>query len=383
MHLTLSHELLSKATDLVAKVADRHHRFVILGNIKFEARGDTLLMSASDLEVELCAALTLAQGTIQEEGATTLPAGKFHEIAKSLNKDNPVVIKTLDDERCLISSGKSKFTLSALPATDFPSIGRPAQPTLLEIERNELTQMLAKTRFCMASQDVRHYLTGMLFHVEGANLTTVATDGHRLAVSHGVLTDTHDERQLIVPGKAVVELERLLNELGKVKKDDTVTLAMDKEFLQLQANFDQGETAESLTVSMTARLIDATFPDYKRVLPTDCDKLARFPKDTMNEVIRRVSILSNEKLRGVVLEFDQGLVTVRSGASDSGEAVEQLAIEYEGEAMELSLNETYLKAVLAVLAGEVSLQMSQPNSPTLLTQTGDTKHQYVIMPMRI
>lgn len=387
MHLTLSHDLLVKAVDLVAKVADKHHRFAILGNIKFEANNEFLTLTASDLEVELTTTARLPEGACKQTGAITLPAGKFHEICKSLPQVS-VELQSLDGSRCLIKAGKSKFTLATLPASDFPSIGTPSNQTNIAIVRSHLHDIISQTRFCMATQDVRHYLTGMLFHIHSAGLTCVATDGHRLAVSQRALNETYDEKQIIVPGKAVIELERLFGELGKtLGKDDIVNLGLDDEFLQVKLNFgkpdDNGVASDELTVSLTARLIEGKFPDYKRVLPNNCDKTALFPKDAMMEVLKRVAILSNERSRGVIFEFEKDGATIRSANNDGGEAVETLAVKYDGEMIELSLNEAYLKAVFGVLTGDIRLQMSQPNNPTLITQVGDDTRQYVVMPMRI
>ncbi len=386
MHLQLEHEQLLKAVDLVAKVADKHHRFTILGNIKFELSQETLVLTASDLEVELTTTLKLGEGACQQAGAITLPASKFHEICKSLPKEI-VSIEALDDARCLIKAGKSKFTLATLPAVDFPSIGTPKGEKFISIPRTQLHDMIGHTRFCMATQDVRHYLTGMLFHVDGNLLTAVATDGHRLAVAKRVLSQDYEETQIIVPGKAVVELERLFSELGKaLDGDDVVSLGLDGEFLQVKLNFgkpdDEGFATDDLVVSMTARLIEGKFPDYRRVLPNNCDRFALFKKEAMMDVLRRVSILSSERSRGIVFEFGGEIATVRA-AGDNGEAVETLSIGYEGEPIELSLNETYLKAVFGVLNHDIKIAMSQPNSPTLITQVGDELHQYVVMPMRI
>lgn len=387
MHLQLEQELLVKAVDLVAKVADKHHRFVILGNIKLDATENTLTLTASDLEVELTTTARLPDGACRKAGSITLPAGKFHEICKSLPQ-GIVEFETLDDSRCLIKCGKSKFTLATLPASDFPSIGTPTNQNQVVISRSHLHDMLSNTRFCMATQDVRHYLTGMLFHINDTLLTCVATDGHRLAVAKGILEASYAEQQIIVPGKAVIELERLFNELGKtLGKDDVVSLGLDHEFLQVQLNFgkidDNGIASDELVVAMTARLIEGKFPDYNRVLPNNCDKTALFPKEAMSEVLKRVAILSNERSRGVIFEFEADNVVIRSTNNDGGEAIETLAVSYEGEPIELSLNEAYLKAVFGVLTGDVRLQMSHPNNPALITQVGDELRQYVVMPMRI
>lgn len=392
MHLTLSHELLLKATDFVAKAASKHHRFVILGNIKFVLSDDLLTMTASDLEVEITTTIQLPAGACIEGGQTTINAATFHEIIRSL-PDGDVSIQSIDNARCIIKSGKSKFTLATLPAEDYPSIGTPNITDKLIIKRQDLLDMISHTRFSVATQDVRYYLTGMLFHVNGQSLTAVATDGHRLAVSQQLLQSTHNDTQIVVPGKAVVELERLFGELGKsAGQDDTVSLGMENEFLQVSLNFgkkrEDGTMDDELVVSVLARLIDGKFPDYRRVIPTGNDKFAIVHKDELMSVLRRVSIVSDEKYRGVVFEFDDNqTVTVRSysGSTDrADEAVESLAVvSFEGSPIEISLNETYLKAVLAVLTGDVKIAFKDSNSPILITQVGDELHQYVIMPMRI
>lgn len=391
MKLQLSQEILLKASDLVAKAASKHHRFIILSNIKFVLSEEFLTLTASDLEVEMTTRIRLPQDACIEAGMITINAATFHEICRSLPAGD-ILLHTTSDGRCVIKSGDSIFTLSTLPADDYPSIGTPELTDRISIKRQDLYEMIARTRFAMATQDVRHYLTGMLFHVNGHNLTTVATDGHRLAIAQRILEQNHQENQIIVPGKAVIELERLFNELGKMMgKDDMVTLGMDNEFLQVSLNFagkqEDGSVSDDLVVSMTARLIEGQFPDYRRVIPNDNDKVAIINKDSLMNALRRVSIVSDERSRGVIFDFnDSSTVVVRSSsisADKADEAVETLGVDYQGEPIELSLNEAYLKAVLSVLAGEISIAMSKPNNATLITQIGDDLHQYVVMPMRI
>lgn len=393
MHLILPQDQLLKAIDLVAKVADKNHRYAILANIRFELTQETLTLTASDLEVELTTTLKLPEGACLATGSTTIIASKLHEIFKSLPAGVPTEMSVNQEGRCTICAGKSKFTLTTLPAQDFPSIGTPTNQKSASIAQNDLSQMIHKTRFAMAAQDVRYYLTGMLFHIENTQITSVATDGHRLAVAHRVLTNDYGEdAQIIVPGKAVTELERLLNELGKtLTGDDVVQLLIDGEFLQVTLNFgkpdDNGLASDEIAVSMTARLIEGKFPDYRRVLPTSNDRTVLVEKDAIMDLLRRVSILSNEKLRGVIFEFgDSNTATVRSNnpeATAQGEATETLAVTYTGEPIEVSMNELYLKAVFNVLSGTLSIQMSHPSSPALIKQVGDERHQFVVMPMRI
>lgn len=391
MQLSINRELLLKSINLIAKAADKRHNMVILGNIKLQLTKKHLYMTASDLEVELMSKMALPEGACLEEGSMTLPSDKLSALCKALPANAQINLTATDNNRCLITSDKSKFTLGTLPAGDYPSIGEPDNITPLTINRRKMSEMISKTQFAMAIQDVRYYLTGMLFEVSQRLLTIVATDGHRLALSKCAIEVADDlNMQAILPRKAVVELERLLNELGKLlgDKDNPVTLKFGREFLQVELPFGNvdstGNIDDSLQVTFTARLIDGKFPDYRRVMPASSDKQALINKEQMTEVLRRVSILSNEKSRGVILNFAaDGMIELRANNAEQDEAVEKLQSQYAGDPIELSFNAQYLQDVLDVLEGNVVLQMSQANASTLLNQHGDELHQYVVMPMRI
>ena len=243
----------------------------------------------------------------------------------------------------------------------------------------------------MAIQDVRYYLTGMLFDVSAQQLTTVATDGHRLALARSVIdVDAALNMQAILPRKAVIELERLTLELGKLlgDNDNSLTLSFGREFLQVSLPFGDvdstGRIGADLMVTFTARLIDGKFPDYRRVMPSNTDKLALMNQEKLADVLRRVAILSNEKSRGVVLSFSgDGTVEIRANNAEQDEAIEVLQVKYQGEPIELSFNAAYIQDVLSVTQGDVQMHMSQSNASVLVNQLGDELHQYVIMPMRI
>ncbi len=401
MHLSINRELLLKALNLIVKASDKRNNMVILGNIRFQLTTTHLILTASDLEVELMAEIALPEGACLSEGATTLPADKLHNICKLLPANSQIDISLQQGgDRCLMTAEKSKFTLSTLPADDYPSIGNPENITPLNISRDKLADMMNKTQFAMAVQDVRYYLTGMLFEVSQRLLTTVATDGHRLALAkNAVETDDDMNLQAILPRKAVTELERLLNELGKllgnqnntpnsVDSSETITLKFGREFLQVSLPFgnidNTGQIDNSMQITFTARLIDGKFPDFRRVMPTNNDKQAIINHIQMKEVLRRVSILSNEKSRGVLLKFaEDGMIELTANNAEQDEAVERLQSKYTGDPIELSFNAQYMQDVLEVMEGDMVLSMSQANASVLANQHGDELHQYVIMPMRV
>lgn len=379
MKLSIDKNLLIKAITLIIDAVDNHHQMTILGNLKLVLEPTCLTLTASDLEVELTNVITLPEGACVEAGQATVPADKFFGICKALPEN--VINISVSDNRCLITSGKSKYSLSTLPAQDYPSIGEPRSDKVVKVGRDTLYSLIKHTRFAMAIQDVRHYLTGLLIEIEGDKLTAVATDGHRLAVAYQTLDEAYDETKVIIPNKAVGGLDKLLTDLLKSNDEngEVVSLGLDEEFLTVNVSFGQ------MAVSLTARLIEGKFPDYRRVLPKDNDKVAIFNKDSMVEVLRRVAVVNTKDSPGVLLNFERAeVLDVVSTNREQDEAWEELSVNYTGEPIEISFNEAYLRAVLNVLDGDIRLEMNHPTSPTLIHQVGDeSNHQYVVMPMRV
>lgn len=390
MQLILSRDSLLQAINLIFKASDKRHNMVILGNMKLVVSKDKLMLTASDLEVELQASLNLPQGACIEAGQITVPATKLKDIVKLLPDNQPVNL-SLKDKHCLIVSGTSRFKLNTLPAEDFPHLGEPENAIPIQIGRESLTGLLDKTQFAMAIQDVRYYLTGMLFELKDNLLATVATDGHRLALARTVIGGVDGiTLDAILPRKAVLELQRLIGELKRLmpNHDNQITLNVGREFLQVILPFGEidkdGNIQNPTVVSFTARLIDGKFPDYRRVIPASTTRRALIKQDELSHVLRRVAILSNEKSRGVVFNFVNDTdLEIQATNAERDEANEQISVKYQGEPLEISFNVAYLLDVLDVLGGEVELNMTQANGSVLIKQQGDVQHEYVIMPMRI
>lgn len=390
MQLIISRDSLLQAINLIFKASDKRHNMVILGNMKLVVTPEKLVLTASDLEVELQASLNLPEGACVEAGAITVPATKFKDIVKLLPDNQPVNLSA-KDKQCLIVCGTSRFKLNTLPAEDFPHLGEPENATPIQIGRESLSGLLDKTHFAMAIQDVRYYLTGMLFELKDNLLAIVATDGHRLALARtaiegvdGVVLDA------ILPRKAVLELQRLIGELKRLmpNHDNQITLNVGREFLQVILPFgeidSEGKIQNPTIVSFTARLIDGKFPDYRRVIPASTTRQALLNQDELSHVLRRVAILSNEKSRGVVFNFVNDTdLEIQATNAERDEANEQIGVKYKGEPLEISFNVAYLLDVLNVLEGQIELNMTQANGSVLIKQLGDVQHEYVIMPMRI
>lgn len=392
MQLIIPQAMLMYAVNLIFKAADKRNSLAILANLKLVLTPERLTLVASDLEVELQADVALPAGACQHAGQITVPANKFKEIIKLLPEDAQVSISVTDNKQCQIVFADSQFRLNTLPAEDFPLIGTPEAATSVALSRETLLDLLDKTHFAMAIQDARYYLTGMLVELKDGLFTAVATDGHRLALARAATMQTSAETlSAILPRKAVLELQRLLSEMRRSSPniDNAITLNIGREFVQVMLPFGQSEEATNNTqapvmVTFTARLIDGKFPDYRRVIPSNTDKTARFGQDALANMLRRVSVLSNEKLRGVVFEFgDAERVRIRTSNAEHDEASAVLPIRYQGAPLEISFNVAYLLDVLNVLQGDIDLHMQQANGSVLIRQVNDSQHDYVIMPMRI
>lgn len=390
MQLIISRDVLLNAINLISKASDKRHNIAILANIKLVLSQTKLELTASDLEVELQATLNLPEGACQEAGQITVPANKFKDIIKLL-PDSLVSISVDTDQQCHIVCGKSHFKLGTLPAKDFPLLGQPEHVTPIQLGREILSDLLEKTHFAIAIQDVRHYLTGMLFELNENQLHLVATDGHRLALARTLIENSDNaELTAILPRKAVLELQRLLVELKKLlpNHDNIITLHVGREFLQVILPFgevgDDGQIKNPILVTFTSRLIEGKFPDYRRVIPANTDKLAVINIEQLSDVLRRVSVLSHEKSRGVIFNFnDAESLELIANNSEHDEAREQLTIKYQGEALEISFNVSYLLDVLNKLQGNVEFHMSQANGSVLVRQINDSFHDFVVMPIRL
>lgn len=387
MHLKISSDILRKAVDLAAKAIEKHHKNPFLHNIKFDLNANDLTLTAAGSEMEIAVQVVLDKDACLQEGQITIFAEDLHDICKSLPKNTPTEIQTLDDARCLLRSGKGKYTIATLPAKDYPSVRPPSDAyDAIGVRRGELRKLLGRVRFCAAVQDVRYYLESVLLHTKGDTLTLVATDGHRLACATHPLSQEHPERQLILPNKAATELENLLGDAEKTaENDEIVDLIVDDTHFQARINIgrpdENGVAGDELVAVLTTRLIDGKFPDYRRVIPrpeqlTCC---AVFDKAAMTDALRRSSVFN----LGTLFEFGDNGVLIKSSDNEGGEAIESVETRYEGDPIELSINASYLRSVLAVLEGNICLRMSHPTSPTLLAQEGDDSCQYVVMPMRL
>lgn len=381
LHLKIAKETLLNVLTHVMGAVERRHTMNILSNIKIQVSESELTITGSDLEVELVASTALEAGACIQAGESTVPARKLMDICKSLPNSALLDLQVTDDQRCVLVSGQSRFVLGTLPAEDYPLLNNEStQGTEVQVSQVALKHLFEKTSFAMAVQDVRFYLTGTLLEIEQNQLRAVTTDGHRLALSEATATsNTNEVQQAIVPRKAVGELQRLLT-----VEDLPLTILIGRELLNVTIEQPSKGNESAIVVRFTTKLIDGKFPDYRRVIPKGGDKIATLAHDAFKQTLQRVAILSNEKLRGVFLTFNADVLQLKANNPEQDEAVEDFAMQYQGDTLEMSFNAQYLLDVVNVLDGDdVQMQMSESNQSVLILDPNQPAQTYVVMPMRV
>lgn len=367
MKLSIQREALMKPLQMVAGAVERRQTQAILSNVLLVAHSEYLSITATDLEVELVARVALEGDVVA--GRTTVPARKFIDICKNLADNTSLSLEEIDSH-VLLRAGRSRFTLSTLPADNFPSIEQGSAELEFSIKEKELRYLIEAAHFSMAQNDVRYYLNGLLFQINAGEIRTVATDGHRLATCH--IDNNHLESngyQVIVPRKGINELMRLLSD-----SDDTVTVALDKRHLRITAD----------AFSFMSKLIDGRFPDYERVIPKGGDKFIVIERDILRDALSRVSILSNEKYRAVRFQLRPGILKLVANNPEQEEAEEELEVDYAGTELDIGFNVSYLLDILNnVPAGNVQLTLTDAGSSLLISSHEDANRAYVVMPMRL
>lgn len=369
MSIKLSRETLLKPLQMAAGVVERRQTLPILSNVLVSIGDQKITMTGTDLEVELVGMCEL-DSDVQKSLTTTLPGKKLMDICKAL-PENAAIELVEEADRIILKSGRSRFSLATLSPAEFPNVENIDSTMQFSIPQNQLLKLLQRTAFSMAQQDVRYYLNGMLLEIQDGNIRTVATDGHRLALyTLSAPVINNDILQVIIPRKAVMELMRLLQDA-----DDEVDLLIGKNHIQVVGpNF-----------TFTSKLIEGKFPDYDRVLPKDGDKEIVLDRNTLKQSLARISILSNEKFRGVHLQLRNGLLRLLANNPEQEEAEEEVAVEYEKEDIDIGFNVNYLIDILSSLAtNTVKLVFSGPDSSILIEEPeNNDDNTYVIMPMRL
>jgi len=367
MQFTVSQETIARSLQLVCSIVERRATLPILSTILLRAHGKQLSMTSTDMELEMIATLPV---DVEQEGKTTVSARKFLDICRALPSNAMISFKA-QDNKAIVRTGKSRFSLSTLPSEDFPESEGANYIDEISLSQTALKSLLDETSFAMASQDVRYYLNGLLLEREDKLLRAVATDGHRLALGSIETNNAVEQKNnIIIPRKAIMELGRLLNE-----GDDTVTIAFSSQQIKV----------ELPDLHFTSKLIDGQFPNYERVLPLGGDKIVIADREQLKQALSRASILSNDKHRSVRINLESGLLKATVTNQEQESAEEEITVDYSGSALEIAFNNSYLLDLLnAIPDDKVKMVFSDDNSSVLITPADEKlDRQYVVMPMRL
>jgi len=357
--LKATQEHILAALQSVAGIVERRHTLPILANVLIRKTGGDLQLTTSDLEIQIRTEASL--GGDSGSFSTTVGARKLIDILRSMPSDQTVSLES-SQNKLLLKSGKSRFTLQTLPAEDFPLVQESTSfGPVFSIPQKTLKTLLQQISFSMAVHDIRYYLNGILFVAEGKQLSLVATDGHRLAFTSATLEVEVPKQEVILPRKTVLELLRLLSD----KEGDIQMFKFDgKEFV--------------------TKLVEGKFPDYNRVIPKSHKNTITLGRTALLATLQRTAILTSDKFKGVRINLEPGLLRVASSNAEQEEAVDEIEIDYAGDNIEIGFNVTYLIDVLTNMTDDmVRMDLADSNSSVLVTIPDNAFFKYVVMPMRI
>ncbi len=372
MKATIERATLLKCLSHVQSVVERRNTIPILSNVLIEASSaGTVKVMATDLDLQVVE--TMRAVSVEGAGAITVSAHLLFDIARKLQDGSQVSLETADN-RMAVKAGRSRFSLPTLPRDDFPVIVEGDLPTSFELPAATLAQLIDRTRFAISTEETRYYLNGIFLHVSDEELKAAATDGHRLAKFTLARPDGAEGMpDVIVPRKCVAELRKLLEEA----LDTNVLIDLSASKVRFTLGGENG-------VVLTSKLIDGTFPDYTRVIPTGNDKLLRLDPKSLWEGVDRVATIATEKTRAVKMALENDKVTLSVTSPDNGTAAEEVPADYSSEGFEIGFNANYLKDILGQIDGDtVELHLADAGAPTLIRQNDKSPALYVLMPMRV
>ncbi|MDX1540900.1 MAG: DNA polymerase III subunit beta [Geminicoccaceae bacterium] len=375
MRLAIERAALLKSLSHVQSVVERRTTIPILSNVKVEAEAGGVGLTATDLDLSV---VERAEAEIEQPGATTAGAHTLYDVVRKLPDGSRITIETGDGGQELhLRAGRSHFDLPCLPASDFPSMTDEGLDHQFALDAQTLRRLIDKTRFAISTEETRYYLNGVHLHMKemddgGARFRAVATDGHRLArVEIDPPEGAEGMPPVIVPRKTIVEVRKLIDDRDD---DEPIRIRLSR----ARIRFDVGQAI------LRSRLIDGTFPDYERVIPTGNDRQMVAPAKLLSEAVDRVATISTEKSRAVKLAVDDGRLKLLAVSPDAGRAEEEIDVAFSGESLEIGFNARYiLDMSLQIDGDDIEILMSDAGSPTIIKDPKDDSTLYVLMPMRV
>src|SRR5436190_1082449 len=367
-------EIKAKRGDLLAalywtqSIVERRNTMPILANVLIEADKNSIRVTATDLEVGIRSEV---EGQVVKEGTVTVNAKKLYEIVREV-PDEQIRLKRLENDWVELRSGKSVFKIVGMDAREYPQFPKFDAKSLSTTTAPVLKGMIERTIFAVSTDETRYSLNGVFVEQgDGGKVRMVATDGHRLAYEERDLGPLGLNKGVILPRKGVAELKKVLDSPG----ESAVSIGFQE---------NMGLVAKE-KVELFMRLIDGDFPDYTKVIPKGNPNNAVIEHADLMQALRRVSILSSERYKGIKMEFLDGKISISANNPDLGEAVEEIEVEYNGKPITIGFNARYLLDVLGVLSDEndVTIELKDELSPSIVRNPGNEGYLYVLMPMRL
>ncbi|MSO89004.1 MAG: DNA polymerase III subunit beta [Rhodospirillaceae bacterium] len=371
MKFTIERNSLLRALGHAQSVVERRNTIPILSNVLIEAQAERVSLTATDMDIAL---VETVSSNVARQGALTMPAHTLYDIIRKLPEGAEVVVDGGDKGQVGLRAGRSKFTLACLPAEDFPKLAGGEMPATFRLEAGDLRGLVDRTRFAISTEETRYYLNGIYLHAAQSDgvkvLRAVATDGHRLArVEIPLPSGAETIPGVIIPRKTVSELRRLVDEAG-----GTLQVALSE--TRIRFAFED--------VVLTSKLIDGTFPDYERVIPTTNDKVMEVNCKDFTAAVDRVATVSTEKSRAVKLTVSRGSLVVSATSPETGNASEEIEVRYDAPPIEIGFNSRYLLDITQQIDGDgARFIMADAGSPTLIRDVADASALYVLMPLRV
>ena len=366
MNIKINREVLIKPLSSVVGIVEKRQALPILSNLLLVGNANKLTFTATDLEMQTSLNIDTK---IETDFEITISARKLFDITRALPENSELDFQ-INESRVNVKAGKSKFNLQTLPSKDYPLLKKnDSESVSVKLSQNKLKGLLKQVDFAMAQQDIRYYLNGLLFEIQGQKLNIVGTDGHRLSFTSTKLDDSYEKKEVIIPRKTIMELIKLLDD-----SDEIVEL----EILNQQVTFKFGD------IFIITKVIDGKFPDYNRVIPVGYENGFLIERQMLLNAMQRASILSNEKYRGIRLVLSENNMQLITTNSEQEEAQEDIEISYNKEAIDIGFNVTYLIDVLNnIQFNQLSFTFKDSNSSCLVTIPNNDDYKYVVMPMRI
>ena len=352
-------------------IVDKKNSLPILSNILIEAKDNSLTLTSTDMDISIIEKIDC---NVFEDGSTTINSQILYDIVRKINDNSEIEIISNDGKLLTLRADGSRFSLACLPKEDYPIIDQENSGNTIKINSKIIFKLIDKTKFAISNEETRYFLNGLYFNItkdqSNSILTLVGTDGHRLAkFSHNIEDNIDQVSGVIIPKKTIYELCKLLSEIDE---DVYISISSNKIVFTIE------------NIIFISKLIDGSFPDYKRVIPNDNSNILKINREILLSAVDRVSTIANEKSPVIKFKLLQNILNLNTINNESSTASEDLKINYNGDEIEIGFNSKYIMDILNNLEDEeIAINLKDNTSPVIALENSNSNLVYVLMPMRV